>query len=151
MTLYYAPWSPGGRRESADFGRFRHDDSTSTPAVVAGRRGGRAGRGRILRCRCVDGAARGTWTARHHTNRLPEQAWQREDPHFEALSGAKAFFGEYDGGVYRVEIPGAWNGELVLSAHGFVTNAGPNGSRLRVGMPAIREHLIAQGFAWAAT
>ena len=81
----------------------------------------------------------------------PSQAWQREDPKFDALSGAKAFFGEYDGGVYRVEIPSTWNGELVLSAHGFVTNGGPNGSRLRVGMPAIREHLIAQGFAWAAS
>jgi len=81
----------------------------------------------------------------------PSQAWQREDPNFDALSGAKAFFGEYDGGVCRVEIPGTWNGELVLSAHGFVTNGGPNGSRLRVGLPAIREHLIAQGFAWAAS
>ncbi len=81
----------------------------------------------------------------------PSQAWQREDPKFDALSGAKAFFGEYEGGVYRVEIPGTWNGELVLSAHGFVTNGGPNGSRLRVGMPAIREHLIAQGVAWAAS
>ena len=81
----------------------------------------------------------------------PSQAWQRDDPKFDALAGAKAFFGEYDGGVYRVEIPGTWNGELVLSAHGFVTNAGPNGSRLRVGMPGIREHLIAQGFAWAAS
>ena len=54
-------------------------------------------------------------------------------PAFEALPGAKAFFGKYDGGLYRIEIPDTWNGELVLYAHGFVPNAGPQGSTLRVG------------------
>src|SRR5262245_47368394 len=63
----------------------------------------------------------------------PEQSWQPGDPAFEALPNAKAFFGQYDGGLYRIEIPEKWNGELVLFAHGFVTNAGPNGSALRVG------------------
>jgi pimeloyl-ACP methyl ester carboxylesterase len=81
----------------------------------------------------------------------PVQSWVPGDATFEALPGAKAFFGPYDGGIYRIEIPEKWNGELMLSAHGFVSNAGEQGSRLRVGNPAIREHLIAEGFAWAAS
>jgi len=81
----------------------------------------------------------------------PTQEWQLGDPTFEALPGAKAFFGKYDGGIYRVEIPEKWNGEFVLYAHGFVSNAGQNGSNLRVGNDPIREHLIQNGFAWAAS
>jgi len=81
----------------------------------------------------------------------PQQAWQPADPAFDALPGAKAYFGNYDGGVYRIEIPERWNGELMLSAHGFTTNAGPRGSELRVGTPLIREHLIQEGFAWDAS
>jgi hypothetical protein len=42
-------------------------------------------------------------------------------------------------------------GELALYAHGFVSNAGANGSLLRVGNSPIREHLIKNGFAWAAS
>jgi dienelactone hydrolase len=81
----------------------------------------------------------------------PQQTWNPDDPQFDALPGARAFFGSYDGGIYRIEIPDRWNGELMLSAHGFVTNGGAQGSRLRVGLPAIRQHLIDQGFAWAAS
>jgi len=81
----------------------------------------------------------------------PQQDWQYGDASFEALAGAKAFFGRYDGGLYRIEIPERWNGELVLYAHGFVTNGGANGSNLRVGNHPIREHLVDQGFAWAAS
>jgi dienelactone hydrolase len=81
----------------------------------------------------------------------PTQEWQPGDPKFEALPGAKAFFGSYDGGIYRIEIPDNWNGELVLYAHGFVSNAGAQGSALRVGNSPIREHQIQQGYAWAAS
>lgn len=90
----------------------------------------------------------------------PTQESQAEEPSFEALPGAKASFGRYDGGLYRIEIPEAWNGELVLWAHGFVDHRSPQGSRLRVGFPGagqagqgptLREHLIAKGFAWAAS
>ena len=81
----------------------------------------------------------------------PAQTWQPTDPAFDPLPGAKAYFGQYDGGVYRIEIPDRWNGELMLSAHGFTTNAGPRGSELRVSSPLIREHLIQEGFAWAAS
>jgi len=87
----------------------------------------------------------------------PDQRWEETDPTFTALPGAKAFFGHYDGGVYRVEIPDNWNRELVLWAHGYVNNAGAQGSRLRVGIPGVgqenpfREHLVSRGFAWAAS
>ena len=81
----------------------------------------------------------------------PAQTWEYDEAAFEALPGAKAFFGRYDGGLYRIEIPANWNGELMLSAHGFTTNAGERGSHLRVGIPLIREHLIREGFAWAAS
>jgi pimeloyl-ACP methyl ester carboxylesterase len=81
----------------------------------------------------------------------PTQEWQLGDPKFDALPGAKAFFGQYDGGIYRIEIPDDWNGELALYAHGFVSNAGAQGSALRVGNSPIREHLIKSGYAWAAS
>jgi dienelactone hydrolase len=81
----------------------------------------------------------------------PQQEWQLGDAAFEPLAGAKAFFGKYDGGLYRVEIPDNWNGDLVLYAHGYVANQGQNGSNLRVGNHPIREHLIKDGFAWAAS
>ena len=81
----------------------------------------------------------------------PQQTWEFGGEAFDALPGAKAFFGRYDGGLYRIEIPEHWNGELMLSAHGFVNNAGPQGSRLRVGNPGIRDHLVQEGFAWAAS
>src|SRR5439155_13143300 len=81
----------------------------------------------------------------------PTQEWQLGDATFAALPGAKAFFGRYDGGLYRIEIPEQWNGELVLFAHGFVTNAGQNGSMLRVGNHRFREHLVKNGYAWATS
>ncbi len=81
----------------------------------------------------------------------PVQTWQPGDPAFDALPGAKAFFGKYDGGLYRIEIPDNWNGELALYAHGFVSNGGAEGSALRVGNSPIRDHLIKGGYAWAAS
>ncbi len=81
----------------------------------------------------------------------PTQEWQLGDPKFDALPGARAFFGQYDGGIYRIEIPDNWNGELALYAHGFVSNGGAQGSALRVGNSPIREHLITSGYAWAAS
>src|SRR6476469_7590267 len=65
----------------------------------------------------------------------PDQRWDETDPTFTSLPGAKAFFGHTDSGVYRIEIPDTWNGELVLWAHGYVANAGAQGSRLGVGFP----------------
>jgi hypothetical protein len=48
---------------------------------------------------------------------------------------------------YRIEVPAAWNGKLVMYAHGFAGN----GTVLRVINPSIRRHLIQNGYAWAAS
>ena len=81
----------------------------------------------------------------------PQQEWQYADAAFDALPGARALFGKYDGGLYRIEIADKWNGELVLFAHGFMPNTGPSGSTLRVSNHRFREHLVKEGFAWAAS
>lgn len=75
--------------------------------------------------------------------------WRTGDPTFTALPGAKAYFGPYAGGIYRVEIPDNWNGEFVLYAHGYAGE----GELLQVQNPpgAWRSHMIEQGFAWAAS
>ena len=66
---------------------------------------------------------------------------------FEALPGAEASWGDIDGAAWRFEVPDEWNGELVMWAHGYRGE----GLELRVDAPPIREHLIAQGYAWAAS
>lgn len=66
---------------------------------------------------------------------------------FAPLPGATAYWGVNDKAGYRMEVPASWNGSLVLYAHGY---AGA-GAELRVQMPSLRGHLIASGFAWAAS
>lgn len=77
------------------------------------------------------------------------QIWNKTDVPFTALAGAKAYYGEYAGGAYHIEIPDNWNGELVLYAHGYAGE----GNVVRVQNPsaAWREHMIKNGFAWAAS
>jgi pimeloyl-ACP methyl ester carboxylesterase len=50
---------------------------------------------------------------------------------------------------YAIEVPADWNGDLVLWAHGFLGN----GPELRVEPPGfgLRQRLVAQGYAWAAS
>lgn len=79
--------------------------------------------------------------------------WREGDPSFAAVPGATAYYGSYEGGLYKVEIPANWNGELVLYAHGYVAATGPDGDLLRVGGPqmALRTHFAEAGIAWAAS
>ncbi len=80
--------------------------------------------------------------------------WQVQDPTFTALDGAKAYFGEYEGGAYKIEIPDTWNGELILYAHGYRSSAGTNGVMLAAptfGNSGWREHVISEGYAWATS
>ena len=74
-------------------------------------------------------------------------AFQPKDPAFEALPGARAIFGTYEGGAYEIEVPDAWNGDVVYFAHGFRGN----GPELTISAPPLREFLIAHGYAWAAS
>jgi pimeloyl-ACP methyl ester carboxylesterase len=77
----------------------------------------------------------------------PSAATRIRDPRFTPLPGARAEYGVYDGGAYRIEIPDGWNGALILYAHGY-RGDGPD---LSVSNPPIRDHLIANGYAWAAS
>jgi pimeloyl-ACP methyl ester carboxylesterase len=68
---------------------------------------------------------------------------------FDALAGTSTtrYWGVHDGAGYRIEVPENWNGELVLYAHGFRGT----GLELTVTNPRIREYLVTNGFAWAAS
>ncbi len=70
-------------------------------------------------------------------------------PDFEALPGAKAYFGALESAVYRIEIPDNWNGDLVMWAHGYRGA----GTEVYVDSPpgALRRALTAGGYAWAAS
>lgn len=85
---------------------------------------------------------------------------------FDALPGhpSDRYTGVHDGAAYRIEVPQpcngqlackdqpAWNGKLVLYAHGFRGNGNvPPGNLLYVSNPAIRAFLLQQGYAWAAS
>ena len=64
-----------------------------------------------------------------------------------AMATTSRYAGMLDGAAYQVEVPAAWNGRLVMYAHGFRGNDVP----LTVNGPSIRRHLIQQGYAWAAS
>jgi predicted alpha/beta hydrolase len=74
-------------------------------------------------------------------------------PAFTALPGATAYYGTHQGvqgdAGYRIEVPDAWNGVLVMFAHGYRGT----GAELIVSSPSpgLRERWIAGGYAWAAS
>ncbi len=78
-----------------------------------------------------------------------------EDPAFEPLPNARAFFGYADGAAYRIEIPENWNGTLLLWARGFggLNDLGTGfSSHIDFGgFPPGRELLTSLGAGWAAS
>jgi len=68
---------------------------------------------------------------------------------FDALVGTSTTrsWGVDNGAGYRIEIPDNWNGDLVLYAHGFRGI----GLELTVSNPRIRQYLVTNGYAWAAS
>lgn len=79
---------------------------------------------------------------------------------FAGLPGlpARQVSGVLNGAGYRIEIPRHWNGDLVMYAHGFRgptavdTAAGREcAAEISVSNPPIREYLLREGFAWAAS
>lgn len=68
---------------------------------------------------------------------------------FEPIPGtaAKRHWGVQRGAGYRIELPDDWNGQLLMFAHGFHGD----GPELTVDNPPIREYLMRNGFAWAAS
>lgn len=77
----------------------------------------------------------------------PAEGFELADPSFEALPGAQALFGQLGGTAYQIEMPDDWNGRLALWAHGF-RGSDPG---LKVEPPPMREDLIENGYAWAAS
>jgi pimeloyl-ACP methyl ester carboxylesterase len=67
---------------------------------------------------------------------------------FEALPGAQAYWGVHTGAGYRIEVPENWNGDLVIWAHGFREGGG---LELTVDNHPLRQFLIPNGYAWAAS
>ena len=72
------------------------------------------------------------------------------DTPFDAQPGTTTtrFHGVAAGAAYRIEVPAAWNGKLVLYSHGF---RGNGVRQLFVSNPPLRAHLIRNGYAWAAS
>ncbi|MBU2667898.1 lysophospholipase [Actinoplanes bogorensis] len=66
---------------------------------------------------------------------------------FVALAGARIHTGITGGAAYRIEVPDAWNGRLVVYAHGYRGT----GTTVYVDNPALRVHYLARGYAWAAS
>lgn len=66
---------------------------------------------------------------------------------FDALPGATAYWGVHTGAGYRIEVPDNWNGVLVVWAHGFRGT----GLELTVDNHPLRQYLIPNGYAWAAS
>lgn len=67
-----------------------------------------------------------------------------------ALAGSPVetdrWVGTLDGAAYRIEVPKQWNGILVMWARGYWS-----AQDLFIEDPLIRRHLIAKGYAWAAS
>jgi hypothetical protein len=60
---------------------------------------------------------------------------------------SRTFAAIENGAAYRIEVPLAWNGELVVHAHGYRGT----GTTVYVDNPSLRAYYVSQGFAWAAS
>ncbi|MBE0611341.1 MAG: hypothetical protein IH609_18310, partial [Dehalococcoidia bacterium] len=112
-------------------------DLQSTPTTAAAPTAGSGGGGG------------GTATSLRQLGTYSGATTTAKDPAFVALDGASPHFGQIDRAAYRIEMPDAWNGELVLYAHGFAGF----GTEVAVEAPprALRQYLVANGYAWAAS
>jgi pimeloyl-ACP methyl ester carboxylesterase len=68
---------------------------------------------------------------------------------FDEIPGLETerYWGIHNNAGYRIEVPAAWNGDLVVWAHGYRGD----GLELTVDNPPHRVWLIANGYAWAAS
>jgi len=74
---------------------------------------------------------------------------------FTAIPGlpAQQLWGVHNGAGYRIEVPANWNGKLVMWAHGYRGDPAtdPSALELKVDNHPLRQLLLAQGYAWAAS
>ena len=68
---------------------------------------------------------------------------------FDPIAGIESeqIWGVHKGAGYRMEVPADWNGDLVVWAHGFRGE----GLELTVDNGPIRQYLLENGYAWAAS
>lgn len=68
---------------------------------------------------------------------------------FDAVPGVPThrYWGINDGAGYRIEVPEAWNGDLVVYTHGFRGEI----AELTVDNPPLREYYVSLGYAWLAS
>lgn len=66
----------------------------------------------------------------------------------DSSNAAVRHWGVHEGAGYRIEVPEDWDGVLVLYAHGF---RGNDVAELTVTNPPLREWLLDQSHAWAAS
>jgi hypothetical protein len=60
---------------------------------------------------------------------------------------SQRLWGVLNGAGYRIEVPANWNGQLVMWAHGYRGT----GLELTVDNHPLRDFLLANGYAWAAS
>ena len=60
---------------------------------------------------------------------------------------SRVYYGVRKGASYHLEVPLDWNGEVAIWAHGY----NGEGPLLCAGAPALRDHWIRTGYAWAAS
>jgi pimeloyl-ACP methyl ester carboxylesterase len=89
------------------------------------------------------------WTGTAQAAKPPQYFVDESKLPFDALPGVESerLWGVHKGAGYRIEVPADWNGDLVMWAHGFRGT----GLELTVDNHPIREHLLANGYAWAAS
>lgn len=66
-------------------------------------------------------------------------------------TGPQTHEGVIDGAEFRVEVPGNWNGTLVLYTHGYYLEAWPPEEVMLATAPGTEEWLLANGYALAAS
>lgn len=79
--------------------------------------------------------------------RVADPACEPDGTPFTATPASTVHTGIAGGAAYRIEVPKAWNGRLVVYAHGYRGT----GDVVYVDSPALRAHYVATGFAWAAS
>src|ERR1700730_15907400 len=67
-----------------------------------------------------------------------------------AAAGSVHATGSIDGANYLIDIPGAWNGTLVLYSHGYVVPGSPL-TATDAGDPGTAAYLLANGYALAGS
>jgi pimeloyl-ACP methyl ester carboxylesterase len=67
-----------------------------------------------------------------------------------ATAGTTLLTGSIGGAAYKIEVPGQWNGTLVLYSHGYVFPGRPNPAQ-DAGDPATAAFLLSQGYALAGS